>query len=303
MKTSNKLVLGLSGILAVSVGIGVTATYAWFRISRAANVNITDTTVVGEGSSLTIAYYQLGDDESALLPTDATKTKNGFDISAATNTITDISGDGVDFYKPNWDPNAAETEDIALSFTKVKNTTLKSYYIRFGISFTNSGQSAFDIYFNDGCKVTANTATETDPDEKAAQQAKNDQAAKTTRLALWNENHVTCKSIWQPDTTDGTAYTDYKYIAPSTDATKTVYTVPGYDFYNPAVDLFHAGNFDHLASAPATGSEVKGQKLVNVPANTTIKTEVAIWTEGTLSSTVNSAQGGHIGVTLSFIAL
>jgi hypothetical protein len=170
MKTSNKLVLGLSGILAVSVGIGVTATYAWFRISRAANVNITDTTVVGEGSSLTIAYYQLGDDESALLPASATKTSKGFDISAATNTITDISGDGVDFYKPNWDPNAAETEDIAIGFTKVKNTSLKSYYIRFGISFTNSGQSSFDIYFNDGMQgYAADTATR-DPALRAEQQ-------------------------------------------------------------------------------------------------------------------------------------
>jgi len=302
MKTTNKFVLGLSAILAVSVGIGVTATYAWFRISRAANVNVTDATVVGEGSSLTIAYYQLGD-ESALLPTDATKNKNGFDISATTNTITDISGDGVNFYKPNWDPNAAETEDIALSIDKVANTKTKSYYIRFGISFTNSGQSAFDIYFNDGCKVTPVTAEGTDPDEIAAQQAKNNQAALTTRVALWNENHVTCKSVWQPDTTDGTANTNYNFIAPSTDATKKVYTVSGYDFSSPDVTYFHAGAFDHLASAPASGSEIPGQKLVTVAANTTVKTEVAIWAEGTLSSTVNSAQGGHIGVTLSFIAL
>lgn len=302
MKTANKLVLGLSGILAVSVGIGVTATYAWFRISRTANVNITDTTVVGEGSSLAIAYYRLGD-ESAFLPTEATKSGNTLSISAVTNTITDISGNGVDFYKPNWDPSAALTDDTALSIDKVTNSTTKSYYIRFGISFTNSGESAFDVYFTDGCKVTANEATEADPDEKAAQQAKNDQAALTTRIALWNENHVTCKSVWQPDATPGTENTKYQYLTPTSDTTKSAYTVKNYELASPDASYFHAGNFAHLSSAPAVGTEVPGQKLLNVQPNTTVKSELAIWTEGTLAATVNSAQGGHIGVNLSFIAL
>jgi hypothetical protein len=301
MKTANKLILGLSGILAVSVGIGVTATYAWFRISRAAVVNITDASVYGEGSSLKVTYEKLSD--SGLLPDAATTNKNGFDISATTNAITDISGDGVDFYKPNWDPNAAETENTAISFTKVTNTNVKSYYIRFGIDFTNSGESAFDIYFNDGCAVKAVTAEGTDPDEIAAQQAKNDQAALTTRIALWNENHVTCKSIWQPDTTDGTTYDKYDYIKTSTDAASMVYNVAGYEMDHPDETVFHAGSFAHLTAAPAAGSEAAGQKLVNVPANTTVKTELAIWTEGTLGSTVNSAQGGHINIALAFIAL
>lgn len=301
MRTANKLIIGLSGILAVSVGIGVTATYAWFRISRAAVVNITDASIYGEGSSLKISYEKLSD--SGLLPDTATTSKNGFDISATTNAITDISGNGIDFYKPNWDPNAAETEDTALSFTKVSNSSTKSYYIRFGINFTNSGESGFDVYFNDGCAVTAVTAEGSDPTEVAAQQAKNVQAAKTTRIAMWNENHVTCKSIWQPDATDGTTYDKYDYIRTSTDPTSTVYTVSGYEMVHPDSTLFHAGTFSHLSAAPAVGSEIPGQKLINVPANTTIKTELSVWTEGTLSSTVNSAQGGHINVKLSFIAL
>src|SRR5574344_971040 len=163
MKVSNKLMLGLSGILAASVGIGVTATYAWFRISRAAVVNLTDTTVVGEGSSLSIAYYRLSD--SGLLPAEATKTTtgNGLNISGTTNTITDISGDGVNFYKPDWDPNASESELIANSIGQVTNTDTKSYYIRFGIAFTNTGSSSFDIYFNDGTAVTAVTDDNSDP--------------------------------------------------------------------------------------------------------------------------------------------
>ena len=303
MKANNKLVISLSAILAVSVGIGVTSTYAWFRISRAALVNITDASVVGEGSSLSIAYYQLGDDESALLPAQATKDKNGFSISATTNDITDISGDGVNFYKPNWDPNAAETENLALSFSKVKNSATKSYYIRFGIAFTNAGESSFDIYFNEGCTVTAVADQSADPSEKAAQQAKNDQAAKTARIAFWNENHVTCKSIWQPDVTDGTTYDQYDYIKASTDPASKVYNVAGYEMAHPSETIFHSGAFSRLSAAPASGSEIPGQKLLNVPGNTTVKSELSIWAEGTLSTTVNSAQGGHINVSLAFIAL
>jgi hypothetical protein len=306
MKTANKLILGLSGILAVSVGIGVTATYAWFRISRAAIVNLTDTTVVGDGSSLSIAYYKLSD--SGLLPepddpVNYKKTTKGFDISGSTNAITDVSGDGVSFYKPNWDPNAALTEEIATSISQVTNTSAKSYYIRFGISFTNTGSSSFDIYFNDGTAVTAVTDTNTDPALRAEQQKKNDQAALTTRVAVWNENHVTCKSIWQPDASQGTTYDKYSYLAPTTDTTKSAYNVSGFQLNSPNESVFHAGNFSHLSSAPAAGSEVPGQKLLTVPSNTTVLSEIGIWTEGTLVNTVNTAQGGHINVSLAFIAL
>jgi hypothetical protein len=305
MKTANKIIMVVSAILAATIGVGATATYAWFRVSRNAVVNITNATLTGEGSSLKIAYYKLSD--SGTLPDSATPTAKGFGVIAITNSITDISGDGVTFYKPGWALDASETEQKATGISTVVNSSTKTYYIRFGISFTNSGESGFDLYFQDDTAVTPVTIevpeneTEEAKTARLAQQAKNDRAAKTTRIALWNEGHSNLLSMWQPDSTDGTNFTDYTYIQKNAADTTGIYNVPGYSLVNPAESTFHIGTFTHLSSTPSTVSN--GQHLIHVDANSTVKTEFALWAEGTFSLTTNEAQGGQINAALSFIAL
>jgi hypothetical protein len=304
MKTTSKIFLGISAILVMTVGIAATATYAWFRVYRSALVNITNATLTGEGSSLSIGYYRLSD--SGLLPDSASPTETGYDVTAKTNGITDISGDGVTFYKPSWSFDTSK--EIASGISQVTNTSTKTAYIRFGISFTNRGESAFDIYFQDTCSVdpyleqVGENETTEETDARIAQQTKNNNAALTTRIALWDENHQHLLSTWQPDTYNGSLYSDYMYLAKDPTNTKTAYNVSGYELATPEESTFHVGPFKtHLSSAAQT-PEV-GQKLIHVAANSTVKTEFALWAEGTLTKTANEAQGGKINATIAFIAL
>jgi hypothetical protein len=292
MKTREKIALGVSTILAMTVVIGTTATFAWFRTTRNAIANVTDAEVTGEGENLTIGYYELSHTGSL---TESAST-NGFNVSAAMNNITDVSGDGSKFYKPSWSDSDSE---IAGSIRQVTNDSLNSYYVHFGISFSNGGSKPFSVYLNDKCAVTPVTATGSDATAVAAQQAKNDQAAKSTRLAFWDEGGNAALSLWQPDAHDGSTYASYQYLTPK--AGGTAYTVSGYSLETPDQDLFHVGSFSALTEAPTT--PVPGQKIVTVPANSTIKTEFALWIEGTLYLAKKEEIGGQINATLSFIAL
>lgn len=295
MKTREKIALGVSAILAMTVAIGATATFAWFRTTRNAVVNLTDATVTGEGANLTIGYYELAD-TGALVQSSAT---NGFNVSAAMNNVTDVSGTGAKFYKPNWDDS---DNHIANSIRQVTNDATNSYYIRFGISFTNGGSNAFSVYLNDKSVVTPVTATGTDAAAVAAQQAKNDQAAKSTRMAFYNEGATTLLSMWQPDSHDGSSYSNYQYLAPETGGTAYAATgkTTGYTLFTPDQSTFHIGDFTKLSEKPAVTAA--GQLIVTVPGNSTVKTEFGLWIEGTLSLALKEEIGGQVGVTLGFIA-
>jgi hypothetical protein len=292
MKTRERIALGVSAILAMTVAIGATATFAWFRTTRNAVVNVTDAQVTGEGENLTIGYYALNDTGSLT----QSATSNGFSVSAAMNNITDVSGDGAKFYKPSWEDSDSL---VASSIRQVTNDSNNSYYVRFGISFTNGGTNAFSVYLNDKCAVTPVTATGTDATLVAAQQAKNDQAAKSTRMAFWDYGANAALSVWQPDDNDGATYASYQYLTPKAGA--TAYSVSDYSLETPDKDIFHVGGFSALTEAPTTPAA--GQKIVNVPGNTTIKTEFGLWIEGTLNLAKKEEIGGEINVSLGFIAL
>jgi hypothetical protein len=296
MKTREKIALGVSAILAMTIAIGATATFAWFRTSRNAAVNLTDAEVTGEGANLVIGYYELAD-TGAL---SESNTSNGFNISAAMNSVTDVSGTGAKFYKPNW----SDAENlIASSIRQVTNDSNYTYYIRFGISFTNGGASSFTVYLNDKSVVVPEIATGPDAIAVAAQQAKNDQAAKSVRMAFFNDGGTTALSLWQPDATDGSLYTNYQYLAPETGG--IAYAAAGqktdYTLFTPNKDIFHIGNFTPLSEKPAVAAA--GQMIVTVPGNSTIKTEFGLWIEGTLQLAQKEEIGGRINATLGFIAL
>ena len=295
MKTREKIALGVSVILAITVAVGATSTYAWYRTSRNALVNITDAEITGEGANLSIAYNALPDSGSLA----HNSLNNGFEVSAAMNSITDVSGDGARFYKPNWsNPKGG----IANSIHQVSNEDLNTYYIRFGISFINGGLETFNIYLNDKTKLTPVTATGTDEAFVAAQQARNDQSAKSTRLAFWDDGATTLLSLWQPDLTDGDLVSDYHYLSPEIGG--TAYAAEGkttdFTLVTPDPDSFHLGSFAKLTEKPT--SLAPGQFLVTVPAISTVKIEFGLWIEGTLSLAKSEEVGGQINVALGFIA-
>jgi hypothetical protein len=286
MNNKAKLLLGLTSILAVSGAVAATSTFAWFTTQRTATVNFTSATVYNTMGKLKIAY---SGETNGGCDSGTVSGTNVLDVVGTTNAkITDISGNGKTFYRPDWLPGQ---ENIAASgFSTKTNDGVDYYYIRFGMTLSNEGNAPMTVYLNKGCSITGKANSNT------AQKAKNDLAAKATRVSFYESD--TLRSIWQYDNTDGTANTNYKYV--TTDSTATgatqAYGVAGYYTANPVAATFHIGDFDSVSSGFTAGN---GQMLCTLAksgetgAQKTIT--VTIWLEGTSKSATNTTTADAVG--------
>lgn len=292
MNTRSKLITALAVSLAVTAGAAATSTFAWFRVTRTSEVNVANASIWGEGD-MEIAYSKTGDYEGASYG-GVDSLKNGFKMTGVTNSATDVSGNGIDMYKPNWDKTVAVTEEKALEIKKVTNGLVGAnatyYYILFGIKVTNKGTTAFNLYWSEKSTVSAVDSS------NAADAA----SAKSIRVAMWQGTSVL--STWQPDSTDGSANTNYNYIVPGIAGTDTLYDVDGYKMTSPDAASFHTGAFTKIAAA-AAGDAVPGQKIIAVPASGSATFNCSIWIEGTLASATKVCIGGHVNVNLGFVGL
>lgn len=199
--------LGLSSLVVISMGSAATATYAWFMTARTATVDLTNAIIRNDEGNLRIEYTAMNDklDASHLAvkdntsykvnPTDSTKKITAVnELTLAANTtasVTDVSGDGKKFYKPEWnseasstnlaadlirqvingydlrasDSNFADIEAVGATpkYTAVDGST--TYYVRFGLKLYNTGNTDFYVYLNGasdtatGCSVSGSPVT------------------------------------------------------------------------------------------------------------------------------------------------
>lgn len=249
LSSSKRIVLALISMLGVTAGAGATATFAWFRTTRTSQINLTNASVFGKGS-IDVTYRAV---TGGSINSNSGNNDNGFDVAGLTKTVTDVSGNGIKMYKPDFNPNdaAAIKNPRILS---VDDVTLKNDYICFGIDIKNKGTETYGIYLNGGSIVEGNNVDVSKPvdttgmtaEEAAnaqtqrladiAQNAKNDRSAKATRVAFFTitqgekkdssgsvvkdvngsvvmEDVFTNTCTWQQDTTDGTSETQYKYLS------------------------------------------------------------------------------------------
>lgn len=331
------MITALAMALAIGGAAAATSTYAWFRTTRTAEVNIANGQIYGDGS-LTCAYAALGN--NGVEASDVTgNTKNGFDIGLSADNMTDISGTGIEshLYQPVWDPNATDDDstplvDESLVATSIKarnNTSTQRYYMAFGITFGNLGNTAFDVYLQNGSKIVgvdANVPTEptdaetTDPDYAAlhaqylidkaaydtakAKQDRNDQSAKATRVAFWNGSNLI--QTWQSDTTDGTTYDKYKYVVQTLSTEDSLYNVEGFKTETLAEATTLVGAPTLLSTIADTTTHAN-QKVATLgaygSATATQTVYCTIWIEGTLSLATAACIGGQINASLHFVAL
>jgi hypothetical protein len=247
MKTSRKIMLGVVAMLGVTAGAGATATYAWFRTTRTSQINLTNASVFGKGSITVTPRYVNGGSTASSMPID--ENNNGFKVAGlvtGSGTITDVSGNGIKMYKPNWNPNDAKTVTNP-RILSVDDVTLKNYYVCFGIDIYNKGTESYDIYLSTGSLIegdnqdvpsaVTSSISQSDIDKIKAQNTINDQAARATRIAFYTitttpkltssgsqvldsssnvvteeVNKLTC--TWQQDLdSKSTDETHYKYLS------------------------------------------------------------------------------------------
>lgn len=110
-----KTLLPLAGLVLLSGVAAVSGTFAWFQTARTASISFTDATVRSKGTNIKVTYVgskntmeEAPVDGSVITPVagDASieleiKKLDGVDQHDA-QFITDISGDGATFLKPEW---------------------------------------------------------------------------------------------------------------------------------------------------------------------------------------------------------
>ncbi|MDY4828985.1 MAG: hypothetical protein SO187_04820, partial [Bacilli bacterium] len=147
MKLRSKLLLSATCLLTISVAATATSAYAWFVSNRQATVAINNATVKTNATNLYIAgtgTNLTGGNTVGFAEYSANDRKTSIDPAAPSNIFaTDISGNGVKFYKPNLAPDFSIQNLKASSIVSVENDKPagKYYYHQFELTFTQSNAS------------------------------------------------------------------------------------------------------------------------------------------------------------------
>ena len=170
MNKKNKVLLTIMGLVVLSGIAATSSTFAWFTTVRSASISYSSATVETQDNDLSVHYV------SSLNTMTATtndyvndgKTVNNVVLSGG-NKVTDISGDGIDFYKPVWKANTYGGGQVA---DRIDDITLAAagdadgYLIDFTLTIArgSGAQSTNDlnVYFDAGTAVTAASADAAD---------------------------------------------------------------------------------------------------------------------------------------------
>lgn len=299
MKKKTQVILGLSSIVAVTAGVAGASTFAWFTTQRTAQVNLTSAKIYNTTSKLTIAYGT----------TDGSITSGGYraghtdiiDVVGSTNAkMTDVSGDGVSLYRPDWVPGGEGVTASAINkMTNTSPTASDYYYLKFSVILSNDGNSGMKVFLNTGSSVFAHV-----PDGESATEASTT-AAKATRVAILDSSQALV-TTWQYNTEQSATKTDYKYLAAVTG--QTAYGINGYQEKAIAsTDKFHLGDFSAVYSGFVSEETASDQYLCSLAAKGTNGASqtlwFVIWLEGTSNYAKNTdtvnALGGLVDMTIN----
>jgi len=285
MNNKKKLLVGAASMLLLTATAATASTFAWFTTVRNATVDYSSATIYTNGGNIVVTYV------SSLVTTwDApVTTGNNLAISGA-HRITDISGEGVSFYKPIW--NAYDTDstdaDSIFAIPTLATGDADGYYIDFTLNIARTSADGMKVYFG--------STTDINPVSAAAADV---QAVAASRLAVI-DGSVT-KFMWAPE-----GDTSYEYLSAGI-AGDTAYTVDAYKlnaitgtgdsdkFYDSAIQ-----NYSTVALADATG---------NLPCVADLSTLTSdditfrVWIEGTDPDCVNDALAGIFNIQLDLYGL
>lgn len=149
MKLKNKILLAASGLLVLSGAAATTGAFAWFTANRTVSVAGTGYKVQSNTTDLSIAASLSDGGKSD--PEAGSGQSVTFDKK--TYNLTDVSGDGLTFVKPDFDPNNEIKGYTALSpeAQKVEKTDSASYsyWIDITLTFTATGARQLGIFISD----------------------------------------------------------------------------------------------------------------------------------------------------------
>ncbi|MFA5443344.1 MAG: hypothetical protein WC286_05715 [Bacilli bacterium] len=281
MNKKNKVLITSIG-LAIFSGIAATSsTFAWFSAVQNASVSFNSATVEYEENDLSVAY--LSSLNTGIV---AGGTANALTLTGA-NKVTDISGNGLNFYKPLWNatldtPSARVAYDIE-TLAMASAGDADGYFVDFTltISRTDTGSNGMMVYLGDGTEITAATPANAE-DEKAVLGA---------RLAVIDASDSLLLT-YAPDA-DGS----HDYIVAA--AAETLYSVTGYEVVSDTSVVSSFVNYNTNDLAVAGGAVA----IADLSATTSAPVTFRAWLEGEDADTVNAAVGGVFNIDLKIYGL
>ena len=280
MNKKNKILITSIG-LALFSGIAATSsTFAWFSAVQNASVSFNSATVEYEENDLSVAY-------KSSLNSGITAGGTGTLTLEGANMVTDISGNGLNFYKPLWD-SATDTPSERVAYD-IETLDMASegdadgYFVDFTltISRTDTGANGMMVYLGAGTEITA--ATPDDPEDE--------QAVLGARLAVINDLDALLLT-YAPD-----ADASHDYIVSA--AGEHLYSVADFDIASDTSVVSSFTNYTTNAAAAAASAVAIADLSTATSADVTFRA----WLEGEDSDTINGAIGGVFNIDLKIYGL
>lgn len=300
MNKKNKVLLTIMGLVVLSGIAATSSTFAWFTTVRSAMVSFSNATVETKENDLHVSYVSslnavsIMDLDGASTSAADGDTINNLIISGA-NRVTDISGDGLQFYKPVWKAAnyganlvADSIEPITLAAAGDADGYLVDFTLRIARGSDHEGTSgALKVYFDEGTGIFPKTTADADINAVAA-----------TRMAIIVDGVAIYYYAQNEETT-------YNYLTNTGDDTDVLYEVE--EFTNteelPDVVVGTPDPFGYEPTVTEAGSAGYVPFLTLNDATDTVDATFRFWIEGEDTDAINTAIGGVFEVVLKMYAL
>ena len=287
MKLRSKLLLSATCLLTISVAATATSAYAWFTANRqvylkstaSVNTNVTNLNVKGVTAA--------SDDTANFSTTAVSGTLGAVESKVA---ITDISGDGNTFYKPELPADGSTASAIIIKQVSNGTPTDTNYYHQFKLEFTQTNTSISTGVFlaNDSTVTAVNTSGDNSAMDSALANSIRVSITVGKKTIYWapNENSTSINAFYLAGATA-------EVVSLTTANNKEVKSTSGIGNQivgRPAV-------YNDASSGKSTATELLGTLNSSIQSLTAT---IRVWAEGMDSNCVNLALGGHINVNLVF---
>lgn len=283
MNKKNKVLLTSVGLALLS-GIAATgSTFAWFTTTRTATISYTKATVTSAQSDLTLTYKG---SNNTFTTAPAIDTIGNLALVGA-NNITDISGNGISFFKPTW----SSVEGTATKIDAV--TSAEGYYVNIKVNVAIAGSTPMNVYLGAGTGITPLGASD----------AEDIKAVSATRMAvLVGAAPAAPTIIYAPDgdhAVAGVETSGHRYLSAASATPKVVFG--GTEDADKAT---YAGTvLSSFVTGATNATATAGSLVTTLAANSNVDLTFNVWLEGEDFDAKNPAISGVFNVNINIYAL
>lgn len=289
MNNKNKVLLTSIG-LAIFTGIAATSTtFAWFTTTQNASLSYSSASVTTKDNSLAVQY--VGSKNTVTV----TETVENAIVVSGANQVTDVSSDGLNFYKPKWNAYDTPANRLADSISEVGAVSADGYYVDFtiAISRTSTGSNGMKVYLGPDTEIAPVTALD----------AEDIAAVKASRLAVigYSDGSSTTGTASVKFIYAQEAEASYKHLAPvDPEDELSIYGVEDFDSIDVASTVIDEAFVAYTSVAAADAGTIA---IADLSSETSVDVTFRAWLEGEDPEAINSAIGGVFKINLDLYGL